>query len=188
MRMSAKVPDLSFSHVGLYVHELPMMEDFYTRVLGFTVTDRGLQGKTDFIFLSRDPEEHHQLVMASGRPDALPFNVVNQISFRVHDLAALKHFYGVVQRERVSEISPVTHGNAISVYFRDPEGNRLELFLDTPWHCTQPCREPVDLSQPDEVIMATTERLVRGLPGFKPRAEWIAELRAKMGQGAGAGH
>ena len=184
--MSAKVPDLSFSHVGIYVNDLAMMQDFYTRVLGFTVTDRGPQGGTELVFLSRDPEEHHQLVMVSGRPDSLPFNVVNQISFRVRDLVALKQFHGALRRERVSEISPVTHGNAISVYFRDPEGNRLELFLDTPWHCTQPCREPVDLSQPDEVILATTERLVRGLPGFKPRAEWIAELRARMGQATGA--
>ena len=186
--MSAKVPDLSFSHVGIYVNDLAMMQDFYTRVLGFTVTDRGPQGETELAFLSRDPEEHHQVVMVSGRPDSLPFNVVNQISFRVRDLVALKQFHGVLRRERVSEISPVTHGNAISVYFRDPEGNRLELFIDTPWYCTQPCREPVDLSQPDEVIMATTERLARGLPGFKPRAEWAAELRAKMGQGAGRAH
>ena len=116
------------------------------------------------------------------------FNPINQISFRMAEFAGLREMHRRLQAEKVAELAPVTHGNAISVYFHDPEGNRLELFLDTPWHCTQPCREPIDLSQPDEVIMATTERLVRGLPGFKPRAEWIAELRAKMGQAAGAKH
>jgi catechol 2,3-dioxygenase len=39
-RQQRPVP-LSMSHIGLYVYDLPKMEDFYTRVLGFTVTDRG---------------------------------------------------------------------------------------------------------------------------------------------------
>lgn len=41
------------------------------------------------VFLSRDPNEHHQLVLASGRPaESNPpgFNVINQISLRVPDL------------------------------------------------------------------------------------------------------
>jgi catechol-2,3-dioxygenase len=174
------VPEISVSHFGINVHDLALMEDFYTRVLGFTVTDRGQLGETALVFLSRDPAEHHQLVMASGRPGELPYNVINQISFRVRDLAALRHFHAAIQKERVSAIAPVTHGNAISLYFRDPEGNRIELFIDTPWHCTQPCREPIDLTQPDGEILAATERLVRKLPGFKPREQWMAELRAKM--------
>jgi catechol 2,3-dioxygenase-like lactoylglutathione lyase family enzyme len=36
---AGRIP-LSMSHIGLYVHDLPRMEDFYTRVLGFTVTAR----------------------------------------------------------------------------------------------------------------------------------------------------
>jgi catechol-2,3-dioxygenase len=177
---AGRVPEVAFSHFGLYVHDLAAMADFYSRVLGFTVTDRGLLGATELVFLSRDPAEHHQLVLASGRPEPLPFNVVNQISFRVRSLAALRHFHGALQHERVSEIAPVTHGNAISLYFRDPEGNRVELFLDTPWHCTQPCREPIDLSASDEEILARIEKLVRGLPGFKRRETWMAEVRARM--------
>ena len=34
------------------------------------------------------------------------------------------------------------------LYLRDPEGNRVEVFIDTPWHVTQPYREPMDLSLP----------------------------------------
>ena len=33
--------DLKFSHFGLHVIDMPRMEDFYSRFLGFTVTDRG---------------------------------------------------------------------------------------------------------------------------------------------------
>ena len=34
------IPRLSFSHMGIYAADLGRMEDFYTRVLGFAVTDR----------------------------------------------------------------------------------------------------------------------------------------------------
>src|SRR4051812_28373768 len=119
---STRPLSLRFSHIGLFVADLAAMEDFYSRVLGFTVTDRGRlptpQGDVNLVFLSRDPGEHHQIVLASGRPDELPFNVVNQISFRVPDLATLRRFHEAIRPERVTEISPVTHGNAISVYFR----------------------------------------------------------------------
>ena len=175
------IPALAFSHVGFYVHDLVMMEDFYHRVLGFTVTDRGeLPGPVSLVFLSRDPQEHHQIVLADGRPQALGFNPINQLSFRLSGLSALRYFHTALQQEPVSDIAPVTHGNAISLYFRDPEGNRVELFFDTPWYCQQPCREPIDLSQPDDTILARTEQLARSLPGFKPRAVWQDELRTRL--------
>jgi catechol 2,3-dioxygenase len=176
----AAVPDLAMSHVGFHVRDLAGMEDFYTRVLGFTVTDRGQLGAVYLVFMSRDPAEHHQVVLISGRPDADHFNVINQLSFRVRDLAALRYFASALPGEKATEIRPVTHGNAISLYFRDPEGNRIELFLDTPWYCAQPCREPVDFSLSDEQILAETEKLARALPGFKSREAWMAEVRAKI--------
>ncbi len=175
------VPPVAFSHMGLYVRDIGAMEGFYTRVLGFTATDRGALGTVQLVFLSRDPGEHHQIVLASGRPETLPFNVINQISFRVPDVAALRHFHHAIQTERVSDIAPVTHGNAISLYFRDPEGNRIELFCDTPWYCAQPCREAVDFASTDEQILAHTAELARSLPGFMPRERWMSELAAKMG-------
>jgi catechol-2,3-dioxygenase len=112
------------------------MERFYTRLIGLTVTDRGRletpRGPVDLVFLSGDPDEHHQLVLCSGRPPDLAYNVVNQLSFRVDGVAALRALHDRLRTEPVSEIAPVTHGNAVSVYFRDPEGNRIELFCDRP--------------------------------------------------------
>ncbi len=174
------IPPVAFSHIGLYVRDLAVMEDFYTRVLGFSVTDRGHLGAVALVFLSRDPAEHHQVVLATGRPAEAHFNVVNQISFRVPDVAALRHFHAAIAAERVSDVAPVSHGNAISLYFRDPEGNRIELFFDTPWYCAQPVREPVDFARSDDEILAATERIARSLPDFKPREAWMADMRARM--------
>ena len=183
--MPGSIPRISFSHFGLYVTDLAKMEDFYTRFMGFTVTDRGplaASGRVvNLVFLSRDPREHHQIVLASGRPAELPFNVVNQLSFRIDGLADLRVLYQRLQHEPVSEISPVSHGNALSVYFRDPESNRVELFVDTPWYVTQPVRIPFDFAQSDEALMRWTEETASKLPGFRSVAEWERETAKRMG-------
>ena len=116
----------------MFVADPARMEDFYTRLLGFAVTDRGSLGSTKLTFLSRDPREHHQIVLASGRPDGLPFNPINQISFRMAEFAGLREMHRRLAVEKVRDLYPVSHGNALSVYFLDPEGNRIELFVDTP--------------------------------------------------------
>jgi catechol-2,3-dioxygenase len=179
---------LSFSHMGFFVHDLLRMEAFYRRLMGFIVTDRGHletpSGRVDLVFLSRDPREHHQIVLASGRPEALPFNVINQISFRLGSLRELKQLHAMVEAEPgLSEIRAVTHGNAISLYFRDPEGNRIEVFMDTPWYCIQPMREPLDLTRTDEQIMADAERIASAAPDYMPREAWVQRMRERMAQG-----
>jgi catechol 2,3-dioxygenase-like lactoylglutathione lyase family enzyme len=187
MSQAAAVPAVAFSHVGFFVKDIVAMEDFFRRVMGFIVTDRGSLGPVKLVFFSRDPEEHHQVVLASGRPDDLPFNLINQISFRVPGIADLRRFNDILLAEeragRITELRPVTHGNAISIYFRDPEGNRIELFFDTPWYCEQPVRETVDFSLSDEEILARTEKTARSLPNFKPRAEWVADMKRRIAAG-----
>src|ERR1044071_9132451 len=170
------VPRFSFSHMGMFVADLARMEDFYTRVLGFAVTDRGpletSRGRLEFVFLSRDPKEHHQIVLASGKPDRLPFNPINQISFRMAEFAGLREMHRRLDREKVRELRPVSHGNALSVNFLDPEGNRIELFVDTPWYCRQPVRIPMDISLKDQELWAWAEAEARKQPDFMPVDEW----------------
>jgi len=173
------VPEFSFSHMGIFVTDPARMEDFYTRVLGFAVTDRGLLGSVSLVFLSRDPRDHHQIVLASGRP-AASFNTVNQISFRMADFAGLREMHGRLEKEGVRELAPVSHGNALSLYFKDPEGNRIELFVDTPWYVEQPVRVPIDMRLSDAEIWAWAERDARGRPGFRPVEQWRASLREKL--------
>jgi catechol-2,3-dioxygenase len=180
----ARVPRLAFSHIGFFVRDLERMADFYSRVLGFAVSDRGEldtpRGKVALVFLTNDPREHHQIVLASGRPESLPFNPINQISFRVPDFAGLRAMHRAIQQEPVSEISPVSHGNALSVYFKDPEGNRVELFVDTPWYVDQPLRIPMDMSLPDEALWQWAQATASRLPGYKPVEQWRTELSRKL--------
>lgn len=178
-------PGFSFSHFGMFVTDIDRLEEFYTRMLSFTVTDRGqldgVNGPMDLVFLSRDPAEHHQLVLVSGRPPDLPFNPINQISLKADSLATLRQMHQRLVREGMPGIRTVTHGNAVSIYLPDPEGNRLELFFDLPWYVPQPLVVPTDLSGDEATIMQRLEDHARSLPGFKSRAQWQADMTKQMG-------
>ena len=181
-------PNLAFSHMGLSVRDIAKMEDFYTRVLGFTVTDRGTAGGMGLVFLSRNPLDHHQIVLATGRPESLPANTanpqfgpsINQISFKMGSLADLREINKRLEEEGGKNLFPANHGIAWSIYAHDPEGNNLEFFVDSAWYITQPFLIPLELSKTDEEIVALTKRLCEESAGFEPYAEWRKRVAARM--------
>jgi catechol-2,3-dioxygenase len=174
------VRNLRFSHLGLYVRDPEKLASFYRDVLGFVETDRGYLGDRHLIFLSRDPSEHHQIVLASGLSAPPPEAVVNQISFRLPSLEALQSLHRDLVARGVDDLQPINHGNAWSVYFRDPEGNRIEVTVDSDWYIAQPCREPVDLTRPADEVRAESEAWCRTQPGFRPIEEWRAEIANRI--------
>lgn len=171
---------LAFSHVGIFVREMAAMERFYTEALGLLVTDRGDLPTGSLVFLSRDPGEHHQLVLCTGRPEEARFTTVNQLSFRVASLTELRDVHALLADSGATDIQPVNHGISWSVYARDPEGNRVELFVDTPWYVPQPLREPLDLSRSDDEIEQASAAACVGAPGYKPMREWRAETAERI--------
>lgn len=171
---------LSFSHVGLFVADMERMVKFYTATMGFFITDRGTLNGKKITFFSRDPREHHQIVLVEGRDRDKQLNL-NQISFRVGSLAQLKVFHSRLVEAQTQGMEPVIHGNSWSIYFHDPEGNRLEVFADTEWYISQPFKEPLDLTLPEEEIRDSTEAYCRTRDGFKPIGEWHSEMRQLMG-------
>jgi catechol 2,3-dioxygenase len=74
------------AHMGIYVQDRDRMERFYTEVLGLMVTDHG-EGRSGMhlTFMSGNPENHHQMVLVTGRPDTSGFNPIQQMSFMVED-------------------------------------------------------------------------------------------------------
>ncbi len=63
----------------------------------------------------------------AGRKEAV-HTTINQISFRVPGLEELRQYYPWLVKEGVKKLDPRNHGNAWSIYFADPEGNRVELY------------------------------------------------------------
>tara|TARA_Y100001936_G_scaffold254121_1_gene325232 strand:+ start:6948 stop:7478 length:531 start_codon:yes stop_codon:yes gene_type:complete len=174
----ASLPEMSFGHLGINVINIDRMVDFYTSVLGFKVTDRGsVRDGNTLVFLSRNPEEHHQIVMADTRNEGEP-STINQISFRVNDFAQVRQAYDHAVAAGVEGIEPVDHGSALSVYFRDPEGNRLEVYMATPWYIAQPHRQLIDFDKSDEEVWKACEEKCLADPTYQPMDEWKAAFAA----------
>jgi catechol 2,3-dioxygenase len=155
------------AHVGIYAHDKALLERFYATVLGLIVTDSGTaRSGMELTFLSASPGNHHQLVLVGGRPDTSGFNPINQISFMVDSLKDLRVVHGLALENGATDMRVISHGNAWSCYFKDPEGNTVEAYLDTPFHVPQPHGEPLDLSKSDAEILRETEAACRADPGF----------------------
>jgi catechol 2,3-dioxygenase len=172
------MPQMAFSHIGLYVTDMARMVGFYTEVLGFSITDRARIRESDVVFLSRSPDEHHQIVLVPGRASQ-SVSTVNQISFRVIGLAELRRLHGHLVQLEVSGLNPTNHGGSWSIYFLDPEGNRIELLAQTPWY-VPPISIPLDMSLSDAEIYSLTEALVQKTPGHMLRTQWREQLDRQL--------
>lgn len=178
--MSA-LPKINFTHSGVFCTDLDHMVNFYCRVLGFVVSDQGVASTGHrLFFMTQNPELHHQVVLFDGKPADLPFNPINQLSFLLDSLDDLKTYYRFAKASGVQNIGQVDHGNAWSIYFKDPEGNPVEMYVDAPYYTAQPCREPLDLDLPTEQILAQTLAMCKRRPGFQTREEWMESIRVKI--------
>jgi catechol-2,3-dioxygenase len=179
--------------MGVSCLDFRAMKLFYTDVLGMTVSDVGhipVRGGIDIAFLTTDPDDHHQFVLASGRIDQTidrsPVRggrfgaAVFQIAFRLDSLSSLRRIVERLRAAGVESFSPINHGNAWSVYTCDIEGNPLELFVDSPWYVAQPCGFDLDLTMSDEEIQAATEKYCQEQPDVTSYAEWSDQMASTI--------
>jgi catechol-2,3-dioxygenase len=168
---------VTISHVGLFCRDLMMMREFYTKVLGFIVTDEELP---NMCFLSQNPTDHHQIGLFPGRyaKDEVP--QVQQLSFRLGSLGEVKKMHKCLVDAGVTKMNCTSHGIAWCVYFHDPEGNRLEFFADTEWYVKQPCADPIDFSLTEEEIYRHTESLNRTHEDFQPMKQWREKFEKNL--------
>ncbi len=179
----AESPRPRFTHFALFARDLEKMRDFYTRVMNLTVSDQGhaMAAPFDMVFMSNDPREHHQFVLLSGRPDEVNFHLNQQMSFLVDSLQDLRDMKARVEAEGVENYREANHGNAWSIYFDDPEGNNVEIYVHTPWYIRQPHQVPFDLSKSDEEIYAETEAYCRTQEDFMTADERAAIMSERIG-------
>ena len=155
-------------HTGLWVENLDAMRDFYERVLGLTVTDA--DDDLGIVFFSARPDlEHHEFVLQRGRTAPRGTRLTHQISWRVDSLDSILDFHRRFAAEGIEVQQEVTHGNAIGIYFFDPEGNRNEVYLRLERDVHQPFRKSLNLDQPAGDVLREADRLLTdGGPAYQP--------------------
>ncbi|HEX3536772.1 MAG TPA: VOC family protein [Stellaceae bacterium] len=181
------------SHFEIRARDPAALAKFYAEALGFIVSDRGLLDRgpakgRELIFLSHSPEEHHQIVLIPAEAGAAASNVgggIGHVAFRVDSLDEVRRVYEKVRHLPHAKPEPVSHANTWSIYFRDPEDNRIEIFTQTPWHATQPCRFDVDYDLEDTKLKERTLADARTLPGFTTTEEWQREFDGAFEKASG---
>ena len=168
---------LSWSHAVLNVRDLDAMLTFYSDVLGFTISDRGPlgPGAPEIVFLSNDPNEHHQVARVPDRQGETAGNPLNHLAFRVESFDDVKSLHDRLAGEG-TDILPLSHGNTLSLYFNDPEGNGLEVFWDTPWHVEQPQGKVWDTGMDRDAALAWVEENFSAEAGFVAQEKSGAEF------------
>ena len=154
-------------HTGFWVDDLATMRDFYHRVLGLTITDEDEERGIVF-FSARPAEEHHEFVLQRGRTAPPGAKLTHQVSWRVDSLETILAFHQRFREEGVEVQQEVTHGNAIGIYFFDPEGNRNEVYLRIEQDVRQPFRKTLNLDQDAAGVLAEAQRLLTdGGPNYQ---------------------
>ncbi len=177
--------NVSWSHCVIRVRDVEALASFYCDMLGFRISDQApvVPDGPKIVFMSGASSDHHQMALIAVRGPEEASSLEHN-AFRVETLGEVKEMAKRLEADdRVATFSPVTHGNAISVYFADPEGNGIEVFCDSPWHVRQPQLRPWDPSKSEEEVLALVEAEFRGEPEFAPMAEYRAKKAADFGEG-----
>jgi len=162
-------------HVGLHVNDLDAQAAFYEQVVGLTITDR--DPEIGMVFLSARPaEEHHELLLCGGRDTPAGLLMLQQVSFHCSSLDDMIEYNRRFRKHNVKIDMIVTHGNAVGIYFYDPEDNRCEVYWKTGREARQPFLADIDLDQPRDAILARINGLVDqyGASGYIENREALA--------------
>jgi catechol-2,3-dioxygenase len=168
-------------HVGIYANDLDRMKDFYSRVVGLKIADEA----PNAVFMSSDPDrEHHEFVMfrATGPEQK---TCVQQISFNCENLDDIVQYYQRFKDNGVRFRSVTSHGNAVGLYFYDPEGNVCEVYWTTPWKAHQPYAVAIDLTKGIEEVKRLVEEDVRQYAetGHRDPQSFVAQKQQLAEQG-----
>ena len=122
-------------HVLLRVLDVERSKKFYSSILGFEVMEEDPEHGGVFMAL----EGHaHTLDLfpvkdAEGSEPQTPGRVgVHHVAFRVDSDEALTQAYWSLEEHGVKVIRAIDHVSQKSIYFDDPDGNRLEIYYEVP--------------------------------------------------------
>jgi catechol 2,3-dioxygenase len=119
-------------HIVLKVRSLARSLPFYTGILGLDVMKELPQVK--MVFLASNRRDHHEIALAevgeqAGAPKPGDVGLAH-CAFRLKSLEDLRAAYREFKERGVPISFTVNHGVTRSIYFLDPDGNQLEVYVD----------------------------------------------------------
>jgi len=117
-------------HVVIKVRNLERSARFYSEVMGLQV----MKMEPGMGFFASNGRDHHEIAaieVGADAPVAPPRAIgLSHIAFRLNDEAHLRAAYDDLKAHDVKIITTINHGVTKSIYFRDPDGNQLEVYCD----------------------------------------------------------
>ncbi|HYM04812.1 MAG TPA: VOC family protein [Stellaceae bacterium] len=123
-----RVVPAKFAHAVLATKQFKEMVDWYTTVLEAEV----VHSNGMLAFMTYD-DEHHRIAIAAvpGLADKPRHSVgLDHLAYTYANLGDLVFTYERLRDAGITPVVTINHGPTTSMYYRDPDGNRVELQID----------------------------------------------------------
>ena len=119
---------IHLAHFGLRTTDLPRAVDWYERALGARVRFRNEHAA----FMSYDDEHHRFVLWDDGETGERPETArgVDHVGFGCGGPADLADHYARLKSLGIEPAAAVNHHFTSSLYYRDPDGNEVEITCD----------------------------------------------------------
>ena len=125
---SKRIVPSKFAHAVLRTNKFKQMVEWYKTVL---LADTVFENEM-LAFMTYD-DEHHRLAIAAfpGIEDRAPRSAgLDHLAYTYASLGDLVVTYERLKAAGITPVVPINHGLTTSMYYRDPDGNRVELQID----------------------------------------------------------
>jgi catechol-2,3-dioxygenase len=120
--------DKKLAHIVLQTGQLTALRDWYLEVL-----DAHVVFENDMLCFMTFDDEHHRLAIAQlpHFSPRTPATVgMHHSAYTFQSLEILLGKYEDLKQKGIQPHLPVQHGGTTSIYYRDPDGNMVELQID----------------------------------------------------------
>jgi catechol-2,3-dioxygenase len=169
-----RVAPVKLAHVVRRTSRFDAMLGWYQTVLGAEI----VHSDGMLAFLTYD-DEHHRIAIATipGLEDPPPLAAgTDHVAFSHADLGDLLYTYARLRREGIEPYWCINHGPTTSMYYKDPDGNRVELQVDnfpTAEECNRWMRSGDFAANPIGVVF-DPEELLAGYRSGEPLEQLTA--------------
>lgn len=128
-REKGRIAPLKFEHAGLRTTRLQPMVDWYAKVLQAEIAFENEM----LAFLWYDEQNHRLVIIARPGTSERPANSagLDHLAFTYANLGELVSTYRRLKALGITPQRVTDHGSSTSFYYLDPDGNQIELKVDT---------------------------------------------------------